>query len=78
MGYRFAQMFLLILALVFAFAALDIMGEPWRTMNEAGVAETICSHLCGVLLSIFCFRAALYCGAKAAYGGRQRVRQPDL
>ncbi len=77
MGRRLAHISLLLLGLVFAFASVDAFAEPWRFMNEAVVAETICGHLVGLFLSIFCFRAAVHLNEKAAYRASQ-IREPNL
>ena len=77
MSNRLAQIALLLLGLVFACAAVDAFTEPWRLMNEAVVAETICGHLVGLFLSIFCFRAAVHFNEKAAYRASQ-LREPNL
>ena len=78
MGNRLAQVSLLILGLAFAFAALDAFSEPWRTMNQALIAKTIAGHFAGLVLSIVCFRAALFFGVRAAYGSSKRLREPQL
>ncbi len=78
MGYRLAQVLLLLLALVFAFAALDAFTEPWLSMNAADVAEAICGHLVSLGLSLICFFSALHFGVKAAYGNTRRLREPEL
>ncbi len=78
MGNRLAQILLLLLALVFAFASLDAFTEPWSAMNEAVAAETVCSHLVGLALAILCFRAAMHFGSRAAFSTSRRIREPQL
>ena len=71
-------MLLLIISLGFAFAALDAFTEPWSSMDSAILAETIFGHLIALLLTILCFRAALYFGSRDPYVYGRHLRQRQL
>jgi hypothetical protein len=65
MPYRFMQVAVSMLGIVFALAAIRAIKEPWRQMDSILATQVAAGYLIAAIMAIICVVVAQRFGAKA-------------